>query len=73
MTDLTWTDKPPTEPEWYMWEPWDYPERPRVNVELFSFCGRIVGRSVPGEPLGVVAIYMPGRWAGPIPEPREVE
>ena len=58
MSDLVWTDEPPTQPGWYWWN-----LRGTVVIQFFS--REMIVEIKSGH-------YCPkGRWSGPIPEPRE--
>lgn len=62
-TELTWTDKPPTEPGWYWFlrrEGAGFASITKVNVWDFKY-GSLV----------LPSYYDDCRWAGPIPEPKE--
>ena len=79
---LTWTTVLPTEPGWYFWKPDGATDRLFKHwlpggVYPLAICG-LEGKqelhlALPGDINRYPAKWMAGFWAGPIPEPQEVE
>lgn len=73
-TTLQWTNKMPTQPGLYLWQPWKESTIHLVHVVLrdgvllgdFQGCGFRMGRPNPDE-----LVTFRGRWVGPLPEPEE--
>ena len=66
--ELTWTDGPPTEPGWY----WYKTRRETLAcMRLRLEGGKLMIRDIFGDTDEFDDRCWRGRWAGPIPEPRE--
>jgi hypothetical protein len=79
---LTWTTVLPTEPGWYFWKPDDnteklFQKRLPEGVYRLEMCGlkgdQSLHLALSKDKNRYPAKWMAGSWAGPIPEPQEVE
>ena len=79
MPDLTWTREPPKVPGWYWWRPIGLDDVIRdifkgiVLVHESEKSGATLVIDGRHDEIPVLDTQVPHEWAGPIPEPREVD